>query len=85
MSGTAAGALKTVKVNLSKNPNFYRDIGAKGGAVKTAKGFAVSGQASSAGRKGGKISRRGKAKGLGENDIEYLSVELEPKKGWKFW
>lgn len=35
---------------------FFREIGRRGGSVKTAKGFAVTGLAQEAGRKGGQAS-----------------------------
>lgn len=37
---------------------FMQEVGAKGGSKKVPKGFALSGKASSAGKKGGHISRR---------------------------
>lgn len=64
MAGTKAGGKKAAKVNLAKNPNFYREIGRKGGRrTGVLKGFALNPElAKSAGAKGGRISRRGKAK-----------------------
>lgn len=73
MAGTKAGGLKARDKNLAKNPNFYKDIGAKGGRNGTTGGFAHKGRhlceeiegwhhyARCAGKKGGTVSRRGKA------------------------
>ena len=74
MAGSSDGGKKAAAKNLAKNPNFYRDIGRKGGSVKgTAGGFASNSvddngltgrqRARIAGAKGGRISRRG-AKGV---------------------
>lgn len=65
MPGTKAGGLKAAKTNLQRNgQDFYSRIGSLGGRVTgTKKGFAANRKlAAEAGRKGGKISRRGKAK-----------------------
>lgn len=72
MPGTRAGGLKAAATNLAKNPNFYREIGRKGGQAgsNSAKGFALEVECNCeviknthlkrqcAGRKGGRISRR---------------------------
>lgn len=72
MAGTKIGGLKAKAKNLAKNPNFYAEIGAKGGRNGTTGGFAalrfcdceltsVLGEhhkAQCAGYKGGTISRR---------------------------
>lgn len=65
MSGTKVGGLKASVTNKEKHgKDFYQRIGRKGGkkcGIK--KGFALNPQlASIAGRKGGRISKRGKAK-----------------------
>jgi len=65
MSGTKVGGLKASVTNKEKHgEDFYQRIGRKGGkkcGIK--KGFALNPMlASIAGRKGGKISKRGKAK-----------------------
>lgn len=73
MAGTKAGGLKAAQKNLAKNPNFYADIGAKGGSVKgTRGGFAADStcfcdefewahqKRQCAGKKGGRVSRRKK-------------------------
>lgn len=65
MSGTRDGGLKAAKTNKEMyGDNFYKNIGKKGGKVMgVMKGFAANRElASKAGRKGGLISRRGKAK-----------------------
>lgn len=64
MSGTKAGGLKAAATNKAKRgDDFYKLIGRKGGLVCGVKGFALNHElAVLAGRKGGKISKRGKAK-----------------------
>jgi len=63
MAGTRAGGLQATKTNKERHGNdFFKKIGAKGGYAKVPKGFAVSGLASEAGKVGGRISKRGKAK-----------------------
>ena len=64
MGGTKAGGLKAKETNLKRNgKDFYKRIGALGGKVGGMKGFALNPElAKRAGRKGGKISKRGKAK-----------------------
>ncbi len=72
MSGTKAGGLKTAATNMSREPDFYRRIGRKGGQNGHTGGFAsdkvgadgLTGHQRSrvAGAKGGHISRRGPAK-----------------------
>ena len=61
MAGTKAGGLKAAQKNISKDPNFYAKIGAKGGKNGRTGGFAANPQlARVAGAKGGRISRRTK-------------------------
>lgn len=64
MSGTTIGGQRAAQTNKRRyGKNFYREIGAVGGKNATKpKGFAVSGKASEAGKLGGRISKRGKAK-----------------------
>lgn len=64
MVGTKAGGLKAAATNKAKRgEDFFKVIGRKGGLVCGAKGFALNRElAREAGRKGGLISRRGKAK-----------------------
>lgn len=52
------------KILRTFGPDFYREVGRKGGSVSgIAKGFALNpAKAAEAGRKGGRISRRGPAK-----------------------
>ena len=62
IAGTKAGGLKAAAKNKANNPNFYREIGRKGGLVKgTMGGFAhPTADPSAAGLKGGLKSRRTK-------------------------
>lgn len=64
MPGTRAGGLKAAKTNRKKHGrNFYKEIGRKGGKNGHTGGFASNPElARIAGAKGGRISRRGKAK-----------------------
>lgn len=64
MSGTIKGGLKAKKTNyLRHGRDFYREIGRKGGKISRGGGFAANRElASIAGKVGGRISRRGKAK-----------------------
>lgn len=61
MSGTLSGGRAAAKTNKARHgEDFYCLIGAKGGSAKVAKGFAMNRErASEAGRKGGRIGRRG--------------------------
>lgn len=63
MSGTKAGGVKASKANRELHgADFYKRIGSKGGQASHTGGFAANpALASIAGRKGGKISRRGPA------------------------
>ena len=62
MSGTKIGGKKASIKNLAKNPNFYKEIGAKGGRNGNTGGFASNPElARIAGAKGGRISGRKKA------------------------
>ena len=65
MSGTVAGGIKTREIFYEKyGRDYFKNIGRKGGkACNPYKGFGSSPErAMEAGRKGGKISKRGKAK-----------------------
>lgn len=64
MPGTKAGAIKAARTNLLKHgKDFYHNIGKIGGHNGHTGGFAANLElAKIAGRKGGKISKRGKAK-----------------------
>lgn len=64
MSGTREGGLKAAKTNLERNgKDFYARIGSRGGKLGHTGGFYNNHErAVEAGRKGGKISRRGPAK-----------------------
>lgn len=73
MSGTKQGGLKAAQKNLANNPNFYAEIGRKGGSATFAshgscKGFAQDIECDlidgphfvkkCAGKRGGRISKR---------------------------
>ena len=61
MAGTRAGGIKAAKKNKANNPNFYGDIGSKGGKNGTTGGFWANRElARTAGQKGGRVSRRSK-------------------------
>lgn len=66
MAGTKAGGIKASITNkIKQGEDFYKRIGRLGGITKTTKpkGFACDPErAKRAGQKGGKISKRGKAK-----------------------
>lgn len=61
MAGTKEGAKKAAAAIKAKyGADFYKRIGAKGGKNGTTSGFAANRElASEAGKKGGKISKRG--------------------------
>ena len=94
MSGTREGGLKAAETNKKRQgADFYARIGAKGGRNSVNGGFAsntvgkdgLTGpeRAKIAGAKGGKISKRGKAKypHIRENDVD----EVRRKGGrWGF-
>lgn len=65
MAGTKAGGVKAARTNkLTHGKDFYKRIGKIGGSKKgILKGFALNRElARIAGAKGGRISKRGKAK-----------------------
>ena len=64
MAGTKAGCAKAAATNRAKyGKDFYSKIGQRGGQNGTTGGFAANRElAKVAGQKGGRISRRGKAK-----------------------
>ena len=63
MAGTREGGLKAAATNKARHgKDFYVELGRKGGKNGHTGGFAANPElAKEAGRKGGKISRRGKA------------------------
>lgn len=65
MAGTKAGGIKAAATNKAKyGSDFYAEIGRKGGRNGHTGGFAANPElAKIAGSIGGKISKRGKAKG----------------------
>ena len=64
MAGTKAGGMKAAATNKTKyGKDFYAEIGRKGGRNGHTGGFAANPElAKIAGAKGGRISKRGKAK-----------------------
>ena len=66
MAGTKAGGLKAAATNIERHgKDFYKEMGRKGGKAGKTGGFAANPElAKIAGRKGGLISRRGRAKTL---------------------
>lgn len=65
MSGSRSGGLKAKQTILARDKDFYKRIGRIGGMTETfaPKGFACNPErARFAGAKGGRISKRGKAK-----------------------
>lgn len=64
MAGTKSGGQKAAETNRKKyGTEFYRNIGRKGGKNSHTGGFAANPElARLAGAKGGRISKRGKAK-----------------------
>lgn len=64
MSGTIDGGYKAALTNTKRyGKDFYVKIGRKGGKISQGGGFAANSKlASEAGKVGGKISKRGKAK-----------------------
>ena len=65
MSGTKEGGIKARNANYERNgKDFYKRIGHLGGSVRgIKKGFALNPElARKAGRKGGRISKRGKSR-----------------------
>ena len=64
MPGTRIGGLKTAETNKQRyGHDYYIKLGAIGGKKSSGGGFAANPElAKIAGAKGGKISRRGKAK-----------------------
>ena len=64
MAGTKAGGQKAANTNTAKyGKDFYAEIGRKGGRNGHTGGFAANPElAKIAGAKGGRISKRGKAK-----------------------
>ena len=79
MSGTLAGGRKARDTNYKLHgKDFYKRIGAIGGRNGHSGGFAANPElARMAGRKGGRISRRGPAK----DDIDKIEEELEQEYG----
>ena len=79
MSGTLEGGRKARDTNYKLHgKDFYKRIGAIGGRNGHSGGFTANPElARMAGRKGGRISRRGPAK----DDIDKIEEELEQEYG----
>lgn len=88
MSGSVAGGVKAAKTNkLKYGKNFYAEIGRIGGKAKVPKGFALDkDRARKAGKKGGTISRRGKALPKYDPDESLLILDevdsVETQRSW---
>lgn len=87
MPGTKAGGAKAALTNrLRHGDDFYARIGHRGGKNGTTGGFAsekvgrdgLTGaeRAKLAGAKGGKLSKRGPAKRLSDEDIKTIKAEI---------
>ena len=78
MPGTIEGGRKAAATNKKKYGNeFYANIGRKGGKNGHTGGFAANPElAKEAGRKGGKISKRGPAKRFSADKIAKIKEEL---------
>ena len=78
MPGTIEGGRKAAATNKKKYGNeFYASIGRKGGKNGHTGGFAANPElAREAGRKGGKISKRGPAKRFSADKIAKIKEEL---------
>lgn len=75
MAGTQAGGIKAAAKNLANDPDFYKKIGAKGGANSNTGGFAYDNTiAQAAGSKGGTRGKRG-YKIVGEDDEHLFYIE----------
>lgn len=69
MAGTKTGGQKAAAKNKQRDPDFYAKIGRMGGKKGKTGGFAANPTlAKIAGKKGGTISRRGKAKKAEDSD-----------------
>lgn len=79
MAGTKEGGRKAAATNKKKyGKEFYTNIGRKGGKNGHTGGFAANPElAKEAGRKGGKISKRGPAKRFSADNIAELCGEEE--------
>lgn len=74
MAGTKTGGQKAAETNKAKyGSDFYREIGRKGGRNGHLGGFAANPElAKIAGAKGGRISKRGKAKAKITRNVDGL-------------
>ncbi len=81
MSGTKAGGAKAALTNKTKDPDFYKRIGSKGGKAGTGHAFGHGKvDPHEAGKVGGTISKRGRSKDTiftGEFPKEVQSIDEE--------
>lgn len=79
MAGTKVGGQKAARTNKIKyGPEFYANIGRKGGQNGHTGGFAANPElAKIAGAKGGRKSKRGPARRFSESKIAQIKRELE--------
>lgn len=68
MAGTSAGGKAAAATILAKNPNFYAEIGKRGGEKGHTGGFYDRELARRAGALGGSISRRRKTNAVDSSD-----------------
>lgn len=80
MAGTRAGSMKAKQTVYERyGKDFYREIGRIGGRNGHTGGFASNPElAREAGRKGGRVSRRGPARPIIESTQESVMGEGEP-------
>ncbi len=82
MAGTKAGGLKAAQKNKANNPNFYKEIGKKGGQSGHTGGFYNDPvRAKACGAKGGK-SHRGRGPAKRDANGRPLKKDGTPYKEW---
>lgn len=80
--GTREGGLKAAQKNLKNNPNFYREIGRRGGQNGHTGGFAANPElAKLAGAKGGR-SHRGRGPAKRDAQGRALRKDGTPYRSW---
>jgi len=87
MAGTKEGGKKAAMKNIEKNPNHYKEAGAKGGKVKVPKGFAAMSpeKRAAAGAKGGAKSRRTKINVETTNERnKRVKITVDKKDGMEY-
>jgi general stress protein YciG len=82
MAGTKFGGLKASETNRKKyGPDFYKEIGRKGGKAGHTGGFAANpALAKIAGKKGGHISRRTVGVHSGDTSLRSLIIQCDQRK-----